>query len=74
MTTALDANVLVALLGGEAGAAGSARRALERASGAGALVVSPPVYAELAAAPGREAEEVEAFLDRARIGVDRELG
>ena len=70
----MDTNVLVALLGGATGVAGSARRALERASGAGALVVSPPVYAELVAAPGREAREVEDFLGRTRIGVDWELG
>lgn len=68
---AVDTNVLVALLGGEAGASNSARRSLERA---GALIVSPPVYAELVAAPGSEVEEVEAFLSRTRIGVDWALG
>jgi hypothetical protein len=74
LITAAYTSVLVALLGGMAGAAGSARRALERVSGAGVLVVSPPVYTELVAAPGREAEEVEVFLNRTRIGEDWVLG
>ncbi len=70
MITAVDTNVLVALLGGTEEEARAARLALSGARGRGALVVSAPVYAELVAAPGRGAEAVDDFLGRARIGVD----
>lgn len=66
----VDTNVLVALLGGTAGEAAAARRSLSRARGRGAIVVSAPVYAELAAAPGRGAAAVDEFLERTRIEVD----
>lgn len=51
-----------------------ARRSLSEAGNRGALVISAPVYAELVAAPGRGVEDVDAFLSRARIEVDWELG
>ncbi len=70
MTTAVDTNVFVALLRGAAREAGVARRALRRAGSVGALVISPPVYAELVAAPRREAGEVDAFLSRTGVRVD----
>ena len=70
MITALDTNVLVALLGGTEEEARAARLSLSGARGRGTLVVSAPVYAELVAAPGRGVEAVDAFLGHARIGVD----
>jgi len=74
LTTAVDTNVFAALLRGTAEETGIARRALRRADDAGALVVSPPVYAELAAAPGGDAEALDAFLERAEVRVDWTLG
>lgn len=51
-----------------------ARRSLSEAGNRGVLVISAPVYAELVATPGRGVEDVDAFLSRARIEVDWELG
>jgi predicted nucleic acid-binding protein len=70
LITAIDTNVLVALLGGTTEEARAARLSLEEASARGLLVISAPVYAELVAAPGRGTEAVDTFLRRARIGVD----
>ena len=74
MTTAVDTNVFAALLRGTVEEAGIARRALRKADAAGALVVSPPVYAELAAAPGGDAEALDTFLERAGVRVDWAMG
>lgn len=74
MTTAVDTNVFAALLRGTVEEAGLARRALRKADDAGALVVSPPVYAELAAAPGGDAGALDAFLERAEVRVDWVIG
>ncbi len=74
MTTAVDTNVFAALLRGGVEEAGLARRALRKADAAGALIVSPPVYAELAAAPGGDAEALDAFLERAGVRVDWVMG
>lgn len=70
MITAVDTNVLLALLAGNVEEARAARLSLSEARGRGALVVSAPVYAELVAASGRGAEAVDAFLNHVRIGVD----
>jgi len=70
LTTALDTNVIVALLSGTPELSRAARESLEQAGARGALVVSPPVYAELLAAPDRKMEELDAFLDRTGIEVD----
>lgn len=70
MITALDTNVLVALLGGTEEEARAARLSLSEAHGREALSVSTPVYAELIAAPGRGAEAIDDFLGRVRIGAD----
>jgi predicted nucleic acid-binding protein len=70
LTTALDTNVIVALLSGTPELSRAARQSLEQAGARGALVVSPPVYAELLAAPGREPEEIDSFLNRTGIEVD----
>lgn len=53
MAVAIDTNVLVDLFGAEVEAADRARRSLEAAGAREALVVSPVVYAELMAFPGR---------------------
>ena len=74
MTTALVTNVIVALLSGTPELSRAARKSLEQASGRGALVVSPPVYAELLAAPGRKTEEIDSFLSGTGIEVDWVLG
>ena len=74
MTTAVDTNVFAALLRGGAEETGLARRALRKADDAGALVISPPVYAELAAAPGGDAGALDAFLERAEVRVDWVMG
>lgn len=74
MTTAVDANVFAALLRGTVEEAGLARRALRKANEAGALAVSPLVYAKLAAAPGGSVEDLDAFLERAEVRVDWTLG
>jgi predicted nucleic acid-binding protein len=70
LITAVDTNVLVALLAGAEEEARAARLSLNDSRGRGALVVCAPVYAELVAAPGRGAEAAEAFLSSTRIGVD----
>jgi predicted nucleic acid-binding protein len=70
LTTALDTNVIVALLSGTPELSRAARESLEQAGARGALVVSPPVYAELLAAPGRKMEELDPFLSRTGIEVD----
>ena len=74
MTTAVDTNVIVALLSGTLELSRAARKSLERASARGALVVSPPVYAELLAAPGRKTDEIDSFLSSTGIEVDWVLG
>lgn len=70
MTIALDTNVLQALWTGTPAAVSGAQLALERASSQGALVISPVVYAELVAAPGRDPDAIDYFVDVARIRVD----
>ncbi len=63
--TAVDTNVLVALLAGTVGEARAAALSLDQARERGALI-SAPIYA----APGRGAEAVDTLLSRTRIGVD----
>ena len=70
MTTAVDTNIFVVLFSGTAGEARAARLSLVEASKRGALVVSPPVYGELLAAPGRAVKEIDALLSRTRVEVD----
>lgn len=70
MTTAVDTNVFVALWTGTAQASAAARKALEQASQLGALVIAPPVYAELIAAPDRARDAVDTFLHRTHIEID----
>lgn len=70
MTTALDTNILVGLWSGTADIIQAVQVSMELAQRHGALIIAPPVYAELIAAPNREPATIETFLDRARIGVD----
>jgi predicted nucleic acid-binding protein len=74
LTTAVDTNVIVALLSGTPELSRAGRESLEQAGGRGALVVSPPVYAELLAAPGRKTEEIDSFLSSTGIEVDWVIG
>jgi predicted nucleic acid-binding protein len=73
MTTAIDTNVFEALWSGTPQLTAVAQRSLERANEQGPVVIAPPVFAELAAAPGRDLKAVEIFLDSTRIEVDWEL-
>lgn len=73
MTVAIDTNIFVALWQGTAAVAHAARISLERAGQDGALVIAPPVYAELIAAPKRNVAAIEAFLEAAHVDVDWEL-
>lgn len=73
VTTAVDTNMLVDLLAGEAEVARRARLALEDASARGALEICPVVYAELLAFPRRSSDDVDGFLSGAAIDVARDL-
>lgn len=74
MSTAVDTNILAALLRGAPEESRAARASLESASHRGRVVVSAAVYAELCAAPGRDQREVDAYLASRRIQVDWDLG
>src|SRR5579883_810275 len=69
MTTAVDTNVLLDLLGGEPLLASAARRALDLAVGEGSLVLCPIVYSELAAGFG-QGDQLEQFLHDLGLRVD----
>jgi predicted nucleic acid-binding protein len=73
MTTALDTNAIVALWHKDASVNSGARTALESAFRRGALIISPPVFSELIAAPGRSEGFVRAFLEETGIGIDWEM-
>src|SRR4051812_23722572 len=70
MTTAVDTNVLQGLWSGTPTVIAAAQAALEQASQQGAVVISPAVYAELVASPGRDALMIDRFIDVTRIRVD----
>jgi len=59
MTTAIDSNILVALWNEDDSLNTLARSALDDAFGRGGLVIAAPVFAELLAAPSRNAHAVE---------------
>jgi predicted nucleic acid-binding protein len=73
MTTALDTNVIVALWHKDASVNSAALTALELAFRRGALIISPPVFSELVAAPGRSEGFMRAFLEETGIGIDWEM-
>jgi predicted nucleic acid-binding protein len=67
---AVDTNIFEALWSGTPQLTSAARQSLERANAQGPVVIAPPVFAELAAAPGRDLKAIEIFLDRTHIEVD----
>ncbi|MDX2007780.1 MAG: type II toxin-antitoxin system VapC family toxin [Meiothermus sp.] len=73
MTTALDTNVLIGLWLPHHPFNQKAEAALEAAAAIGALVIAPPVYAELVAAPGKTRLWVDEFLDDVGIEVDWQI-
>ena len=73
MVTALDTNVLSALLSGTAEEALTAQTKLREALEQSSLLISPVVYAELRAAPKGSEDEVQALLHDLRIDVDWHL-
>lgn len=74
MTTAVDTNVIVALWDRNKLLSSAAQTALDRALALGGLIVSPPVAAELMAAPGRSEAFVDGFFSDTGIRVEWELG
>ena len=74
MTTAIDANVIVALWDAEDSLHRVARAALDKAFNEGALVISGAAYAELMAAPGRSETFVDRFCEETGIAVEWEIG
>jgi len=67
--TAIDTNILSALLTGE-GNATEIGQLLDTAGERGGLVVCPIVYAELRAVPGAVVSLIDSFLERTSIVVD----
>jgi predicted nucleic acid-binding protein len=66
MTTALDSNILIDVLTGDARFLSSSKASLDQAAQVGALVISDPVYAEIA--PQFETQEaLELFLHQTAI-------
>lgn len=74
MTSAVDTNILIALLAGTEVEAEAAQQALSDAASSGAVVICGAVYAELIAAPGLSEKELDTFLEETDIGVDWLLG
>ncbi len=73
MTTAIDTNVLSALLSSGNGLADVAQDALDRATREGPLITAAAVYAELLAAPAHDAAVIDRLLVEASIAVDWRL-
>lgn len=73
MSTALDTNVIVALLSKDHILNFTAQKALDDARNRGPLLISAPVFTELLAFPGRGEEFVDYFLRETQIEVDWEL-
>ncbi len=70
MTTAIDTNVIITLWDEDPARSELANRLLRAASAHGDLVISPVVFGELMAAPGRTEEFLDAFVDDTSIRVD----
>jgi predicted nucleic acid-binding protein len=73
MTTAIDSNVITALMNPDDALNTGAAAALGAVSGQGRLVVPAPVYAELLAAHNRTESFLDAFLRDAGITVEWDL-
>ncbi|HQU13878.1 MAG TPA: DNA-binding protein, partial [Thermodesulfobacteriota bacterium] len=71
MTSAVDTNVLLDLLTGDAAVADKARNALVEAGSRGGMVICEIVYAELAAAFAEDSKRMESFLADAHIRLVR---
>jgi predicted nucleic acid-binding protein len=69
MKTALDSNIISALWSNESSAI-AISEALQRARGAGALVICGPVYVELAAHPTVPHKLLDTFLEETGIAVE----
>src|SRR5271169_3587464 len=73
MTTALDTNVVVAFWGPDPSLNVTVQAALESAFGQGNVTVAAPVFAELAAGPGRSESFVNGFFEDTGIAIDWHL-
>ena len=73
MTTAIDTNIIIALWDRDASLNSAAQTALQAAFNRGGLVIAPPVFAELLAAPGGTEVFVDAFLEDTAIAVDWDI-
>jgi predicted nucleic acid-binding protein len=73
MTTAIDANIVVALWNEDDALNTLARSALDAALGRGSLVIAAPVFAELLAAPSRDEAFLDSFCRETGISVDWSL-
>jgi predicted nucleic acid-binding protein len=69
VTAAIDTNVLLDLLGPDPASAHTARQAIAMATGTGAVVICPIVYAELAAGFGRQ-DDLDRFLRDLRLQLE----
>jgi len=73
MPVAVDTNVLLPVIRGDAGSADVLVPFLDRFIGSLGLVICAPVYAELAAAPGMQVAALDRFLAAGAIGVELDL-
>jgi predicted nucleic acid-binding protein len=70
MSTAIDTNILIGLWNPDDALSAQSQSALDAALRRGGLVISAPVFAELAAYPGRSESSVDAFCKETGIVVD----
>jgi predicted nucleic acid-binding protein len=73
VTSAVDSNVVIALLSEDDSLNSEAEKALERGLARGDLIICGPVYVEVSAFPGRLEGRVDDFLSRTGIDVDWDL-
>lgn len=73
MVTALDTNVLSALLRGTEKEVSYTQGKLQAAMQAGELIVAAPVFAELTAIPGADEAFIESFLKGIRVDIDWDI-
>ena len=74
MPTAVDTNVLLPVLRGNAGEVEPLVAFLDRTIQSQGLIKCGPVYAELAAAPGIQIAALDHFLTTGAITLDLDLG
>jgi predicted nucleic acid-binding protein len=73
VSTAVDTNVIIGLVAGSQDTVNATKSILEREGNVGALIISPPVYAECLAHPGWNQSDLDRFLQRSRIRIDWSL-